>query len=245
MKHTYSVEGITCMGCVSKVQQVLSGVNGVTHVEVSLENKEAHVEMSEHVDTGAMNAELAKAGKYKLFESQHTTHVIEEEAARPFLETYKPLLLVLAYLLGGVALSQLLAGGWDWALAMQLFMGGFFLIFSFFKMLDLQGFALSYSSYDIIAKRWLGYGYIYPFIELALGVAYVIGFAPLVTNVTTLVVMSISIVGVLQSVLNKRKIQCACLGTGFNLPMSTVTIIEDGTMILMAGVMIGVVMLNN
>jgi hypothetical protein len=50
--------------------------------------------------------------------------------------------------------------------------------------------------------------------------------------------MSISIVGVLQSVLNKKKIQCACLGAVFNLPMSTVTIIEDGLMILMSLIML-------
>jgi hypothetical protein len=50
--------------------------------------------------------------------------------------------------------------------------------------------------------------------------------------------MTISIIGVLQSVLNKKKIQCACLGAIFNLPMSTVTIIEDGLMIAMSGFMI-------
>jgi hypothetical protein len=50
--------------------------------------------------------------------------------------------------------------------------------------------------------------------------------------------MSISIIGVLQSVLNKKKIQCACLGAIFNLPMSTVTIIEDALMIGMSGAMI-------
>lgn len=50
--------------------------------------------------------------------------------------------------------------------------------------------------------------------------------------------MGISIIGVIQSVLQKRKIKCVCLGTGFNLPMSTVTIIEDGLMIAMAGVML-------
>ena len=50
--------------------------------------------------------------------------------------------------------------------------------------------------------------------------------------------MSISIIGVLQSVLNKKKIQCACLGAVFNLPMSTVTIIEDALMIVMSGIMI-------
>jgi len=50
--------------------------------------------------------------------------------------------------------------------------------------------------------------------------------------------MSLSIIGVLQSVLNKRRIQCACLGATFNLPMSTVTIIEDGLMIAMSAGMI-------
>ena len=50
--------------------------------------------------------------------------------------------------------------------------------------------------------------------------------------------MTISLVGVLKSVLNKQKIQCACLGAVFNLPMSTVTIIEDALMILMSVAMI-------
>lgn len=50
--------------------------------------------------------------------------------------------------------------------------------------------------------------------------------------------MSVSIIGVLQSVLNKRQIKCACLGAVFNLPMSSVTIIEDALMIVMSGVMI-------
>jgi hypothetical protein len=71
-----------------------------------------------------------------------------------------------------------------------------------------------------------------------LGLAYLVNFNPLVTNVLTFTVMSISIVGVLQSVLNKRKIQCACLGDVFKLPMSTVTIIEDALMIAMSGYMV-------
>jgi hypothetical protein len=50
--------------------------------------------------------------------------------------------------------------------------------------------------------------------------------------------MSISIVGVIQSLLAKRKIRCACLGAVFNLPMSTITLIEDALMIAMSGVMV-------
>jgi len=117
---------------------------------------------------------------------------------------------------------------------MRHFMAGFFLVFSFFKFLNLSGFATSYAMYDIIAKRFPAWGYLYACIEFLLGIAFLINFNLLFTNLATLVVMSISIIGVLQSVLNKRKIQCACLGDVFNLPMSTVTIIEDGLMILMS-----------
>ena len=89
-----------------------------------------------------------------------------------------------------------------------------------------------------IAKQFRSWGYIYAFIELGLGIAYAINFNPIITNAVTSVVMTISIVGVLQSVLNKRKIQCACLGAVFNLPMSTVTIIEDALMIVMSMIML-------
>jgi hypothetical protein len=72
----------------------------------------------------------------------------------------------------------------------------------------------------------------------ALGIAYVVQFNPLVTNWVTLILMSVSSIGVVQSLLNKRKIQCACLGAVFNLPMSKVTLIEDALMAGMALVMI-------
>jgi hypothetical protein len=101
-------------------------------------------------------------------------------------------------------------------------------------MLDLKGFANSYSMYDIVAKKFTSWGYIYAFLELSLGLAFAVNFEPVITNTFTAVLMSVSLIGVLQSVLNKKKIQCACLGAVFNLPMSTVTIIEDGLMIAMS-----------
>jgi len=59
-----------------------------------------------------------------------------------------------------------------------------------------------------------------------------------ITKIIKLIVIIISIIGVLQSVVNKRKIKWACLGAVFNLPMSTITIIEDGLMIAMSGIML-------
>lgn len=78
----------------------------------------------------------------------------------------------------------------------------------------------------------------YAFTELALGVAFLPSFYPLLTNSVTFLIMTVSISGVLQSVLNKRKIKCACLGHVFNLPMSTISIIEDALMIGMSLIML-------
>jgi hypothetical protein len=112
------------------------------------------------------------------------------------------------------------------------------LVFSFFKLLDLAGFASSYSMYDLLAKKIPAYAFIYPFIELGLGTSYLLGYRPMLTNAITLVVMSFSSIGVILAVANKQKIRCACLGTGFNLPMTTVTIIEDLLMAAMAAWML-------
>ncbi len=89
--------------------------------------------------------------------------------------------------------------------------------------------------YDLLAMKVPAYGYVYPFIELELGLLYLMGFNPFITNWITVIVMGFSSIGVIQSVLNKQKIRCACLGAVFNLPMSTVTIIEDLVMVAMAG----------
>ena len=92
--------------------------------------------------------------------------------------------------------------------------------------------------YDIIAARWKGWGYIYPFAELALGILYLLNIAPLETNFATVIILGVSSIGVIKSNLDKKKIKCACLGDVFNLPMSTVTIVEDLTMVGMAAWML-------
>lgn len=117
-------------------------------------------------------------------------------------------------------------------------MAGFFIVFSFFKLLDLPGFANSYAMYDLLAKRCKSYAYTYPFIELGLGLAYIVQLHMTAVYWVTLIVMGFSTIGVILAVSKKQTIQCACLGTGFNLPMSTVTIIEDVAMVAMAAFML-------
>ena len=245
MTHTYNVSGMTCDGCKAKVNHLLSSVSGVKNVRVDLTKGEVAVEMEKHIPTSQLADAFRDFPKYKLSEldqQQKETVEIREEA-KSWIETYKPLLTVFAYIVIVSLLTSFHGGqimGMHW---MNNFMAGFFLAFSFFKMLDLNGFADSYAMYDIVARRIKVYGYIYPFIELSLGIAYLTGFNPVVTNLSTLIVMGVSVIGVVQSVMNKRKIRCACLGAVFNLPMSTVTIIEDLLMIVMAATMLMLIQL--
>ncbi|MDB5210938.1 MAG: heavy metal transporter [Sediminibacterium sp.] len=233
---------MTCSSCQQKVQGLLSGIPGIKNVSIDLSSGKAEIEMDKHISTTALQAALKDYPKYQLSESLEIpaakVYSEMEEPAKSWLATYRPLLLVFGYI---VVLSLIGAGATThfnvWAF-MRVFMAGFFIAFSFFKMLDLNGFADSYSMYDIVAKKIRLWGYVYPFVELALGLSFVINFQPLIMNEITLVVMSVSIIGVLQSVFNKRKIKCACLGSVFNLPMSTVTIIEDSIMIAMSITMI-------
>jgi hypothetical protein len=88
--------------------------------------------------------------------------------------------------------------------------------------------------YDLLAKRIPQYGYIYPFIELVLGIGYLLDGNNTLLNGITFVVMAFSTLGVVIAVSNRQKIRCACLGAVFNLPMSTVTIVEDVLMAAMA-----------
>lgn len=233
---------MTCGGCQAKVQNLLSKVTGVKNVSIDLSKGEAVVDMDKHIVTGELKAALKDYPKYQLTEANHLYPVVAPvlaiEETKSWFENYKPILLIFGYITGISLLIEYMHGEFAWMRWMNHFMAGFFLVFSFFKFLNLKGFAESYSMYDIMAKKWKGWGYVYAFTELALGLAFLSGFNPILTNAVTFVIMTVSIIGVLQSVFKKRKIKCACLGAVFNLPMSTITIIEDALMIGMSGAML-------
>jgi len=236
MTHTYKITGMTCQNCEGKVKSALLTIPNVTSVDVSKDEETATITMEKHIALDTFQRALQKKdNKYSIQVTEHNEAAMQ---ASTWFETYKPILLIFLYIFGVTILIQLQNDSFNWMQAMRHFMAGFFLVFSFFKMMNLKGFADSYAMYDVIAKKIPAWGYVYAFIELALGITYLINFYPMLTYAVTFIVMSVSIVGVLQSVLNKRKIQCACLGDVFNLPMSTVTIIEDALMIIMSAVML-------
>lgn len=235
MTHTYQISGMTCSSCEAKIKSALLTIPEITEAEVSKNTGTATITMSKHIPIAQLEQTLSEIGKYHITASNHSETA---EQTKSWIATYQPILLIFAFITLVTLLIQFNNHYFMWMEWMRHFMAGFFLAFSFFKFLNLKGFAESYRMYDIIAKRIPAWAYLYAFIELALAMAYIVNVSPVVTNTVTLLVMSVSIIGVLQSVLNKRKIQCACLGAVFNLPMSTVTIMEDTLMIGMSAAML-------
>ena len=223
---------LRCGACVDSIRPLFEGRPDVVRWHADVSTPEKWFEVEGTISADQVAALLAQKGYRVLDDVKPISPSPASQPSAPGLSRYWPLLLILFYLLSITALIEIVNGHFEPMRAMAHFMAGFFLVFSFFKLLDVKAFAQSYSSYDVVAKRWFGWGYVYPFVEMLLGIAYLTHFNMMVTNIITLVVMVIGTVGVMQSLLAKRTIQCACLGAVFNLPMSWVTLVED---LLMAG----------
>lgn len=235
MTQIFAVAGMTCGKCRAKVETALAKISPGASVTLS----PPQAVFPNGVDLAAANAALADLGSYQLSQPSTVTasSTSSQSDSKSWLQTYFPLLLITTFI--SVASFAGTAGsGMVFHLWMINFMAGFFLAFSFFKLLDVRGFADAYSGYDLIAMNWKPWGLIYPFVELALGLAYLFRVQLTLTNWVALIVMSVSILGVIRANMRKETIRCACLGTVMNLPMSTVTIIEDGLMIAMAAMML-------
>lgn len=234
MRTTVSIQGMHCAACVKRLTEAFRSVPGVTAAHVTLNPPEAQIESDGPLPVGALDRAARGAGDYSVREAASSTSPIMQaheptaDATRgePTPSLY-PLGLIVAFIAGTAALTTFVRSAGSWHTFMLDFMAGFFLVFSFFKLLDLRGFADAYQSYDVVARRSRPYALVYPFLELALGVAYLTRWHSTATNAATLVLMLVGSIGVLRAVLNKRRIRCACLGTALNLPMTTVTLIED------------------
>jgi copper chaperone CopZ len=237
MKSTYKIEGMTCGGCKASVEKYLKGMESVTNVSVNLEKGEVAITMSTPIETNILQKVLPekftiskKLSESILEVSNSGTSSIEKGKSK--LQQLKPLVLILFYITTASVLLNYKA--WLWSEFMLDFMGLFYVVFSFFKMLDLKGFATSFRMYDPIAKKVPFYGKIYPFIETVLGLLFLTRLEIDFALVVTLVTLGFTTIGVTKTLLSKKSIRCACLGTALKLPMTEATFIENALMIIMA-----------
>jgi cation transport ATPase len=229
---------MTCGGCVASVEEKLSKIMGVNSVSVDLATAEAIIEMARHLSIKQLQEALKL--KYEITEKEisdtqnHQEVLPIEEKSK--IEQLKPLFLILGYLSMAVVLMNYKEGSLNDA--MLDFMGLFYIVFSFFKFLDLKGFPESFRMYDPLAKAIPVYGSIYPFFEAALGILFLMRIQIPLTLIITVIILGITTLGVTKTLLDKKSIRCACLGTSLKLPMTEATFIENAIMLTMATAML-------
>ena len=239
MKQTFNIDGMTCNNCKASVEKYLNDLTEISHVTIDLAKGEAEVTMERHLTADVLQNALPE--KYTVSEKDSgnvsaSSISSTKTSEKTKLQQLKPLLLILFYITSaGVLLHYM---DWSWKEFMLDFMGLFYIVFSFFKMLDLKGFPESFKMYDPLAKRLPIYGWIYPFLETVLGIMFLMRFHLYIALIMTLVVLGITTVGVTKTLLDKKSIRCACLGTALKLPMTEATFIENTIMIAMALLML-------
>jgi copper chaperone CopZ len=239
MTRTYKTN-LRCGGCVQTIAPLLDSAAGIKSWKADVESPDRLLTVEGDDVARPRVAELLGKAGYQITGEVHALPTFDSATAKPAepKTTFFPLFLIVSEILGVTLLIESINGTFDPARAMTHFMAGWFFVFSFFKLLNLRAFADAYQMYDLVAARSRAYAFAYPFIELGLAIAYLLRIEPMAVNVITLVVMLVSLAGVLRTVLAKRKIRCACLGSVFNLPMTWVTVAEDGLMAVMAAVML-------
>jgi len=232
MKSIFKISGMTCNGCKLSVEDKLSSLDGVDKAYVDLTKGEAIVHSKSPISFSLISDSLPP--KYKITRTVNSQN--NETIKVSKIKQLKPLFIILTY----ISITSLLLNfkNWDSTNAMLDFMGLFYIIFSFFKILDINGFSMSFRMYDPLAKKVPLYGIIYPFIEILLGVMFLTRIEVELAIILTIIVLGITTIGVTQTLLSKKSISCACLGTTLKLPMTEATFIENALMIIMAFILL-------
>ena len=125
------------------------------------------------------------------------------------------------------------------SLGMTGFMGVALSMLASLKLMDLESFTESFEKYDLITQRVKPYGKAFPFLELLLGLGYLSGIAPIATGIGSLVIGTSGAASVFKAVyIDKKELNCACVGGNSSAPLGVVSFLENAIMIVMGVVLL-------
>ena len=234
MRQNVKISGMTCQACVTSVTEKLISLDEVQDLKIDLAEGDVVLEVSKTLTLEKLTVVLLP--KYiPSLETRSGSNVTMEQSPTKLKQLF-PLFLIFVYL---IAVSIFLQkNSFRITDFMIDFMGLFFVVFSFFKFLDYKGFPNAFARYDPLAKRSAFYAKIYPFIETLLGLMLLLRWQLNFAFITTIVILSITTFGVVYTLFDKNKINCACLGTALKLPMTEATLTENVIMLVMAVTML-------
>jgi glutaredoxin len=150
--------------------------------------------------------------------------------------TYKPVIALFAVaFLMAIAVTWVALGTVFTGRTVEWFISISMVLLGLQKLQDVERFATMFLNYDLLAKRWVRYGYVYPFVETGAGMLMMAGILTWLSAPAALFVASIGAISVFKAVyIDKRELKCACVGGESKVPLGFVSITENLMMIGMA-----------
>lgn len=150
--------------------------------------------------------------------------------------TYQPIIAIFATtLLMAIAMSFNSVGGLNLIKTAELFIATSMCVLGIMKLRDMFAFTNQFLGYDLLARRWVRYAYIYPFAETGAGILMIANIGTVIASLTALSIGSIGAISVIKAVyIDKRELKCACVGGDSNVPLGVISLTENIMMILMA-----------
>ncbi len=158
-----------------------------------------------------------------------------EKVPEPGATSYTPVLVVFAVAALIASVVVWWRDGWVVASFAPTFIAVAMCLLAMLKLQDVEKFSTMFLNYDLLARRWVPYGYIYPFAELGAGVLMLAGVLTWLSAPVALFIGGIGAVSVFKAVyIDKRELKCACVGGSSNVPLGFVSLTENLMMIGMA-----------
>ncbi|MBW6525248.1 glutaredoxin [Sphingomonas sp. RHCKR7] len=154
----------------------------------------------------------------------------------PTVVTYRPVMTVFSMtVLMALGASYAAFGSPFTVRAGEWFIGFSMVVLAMLKLQDIDSFSSMFLGYDLLARRWVPYSYIYPYAEAAAGVLMVAGTLTWLSVPIALVIGLIGAVSVFKAVyIDKRELRCACVGGGSAVPLGFISLTENLMMVAMA-----------
>ncbi|MDA8584639.1 DoxX family membrane protein [Rhodobacteraceae bacterium] len=150
--------------------------------------------------------------------------------------TYKPVIALFSVaLMMAIAVTWLALGAVFTGRTLEWFISISMVLLGLQKLQDVERFATMFLNYDLLAQRWVRYGYVYPFVETGAGLLMMVGVLTWLSAPAALFVASIGAISVLKAVyIDKRELKCACVGGDSKVPLGFVSLTENLMMVGMA-----------
>ena len=170
-----------------------------------------------------------------------TRRFFGHKVPEPGATSYVPVLVVFAVgFLIALAIDWLMKSTISW-MVLPNFIAVTMMLLAMLKLQDVEKFSSMFLNYDLLAQRWVPYGYVYPFAELTTGFLMLAGAVTWFSAPLALFIGTIGAVSVFKAVyIDRRELKCACVGGSSNVPLGFVSLTENLMMVGMAVWMLAV-----